>query len=111
VITPAREVKSLANHLTHHLSVLLERLGLPSAMIDAEVREMGDIHFTATRSKSVLGTMADYKIQIEAMLGDPETMSPLEMSVSISEMPVGPLGYGSPGEVALDLLMKRTPSG
>jgi hypothetical protein len=111
VITPAIEVKSLASHLTHHLSTLLERLGAPPEEIAAEVREMADVHFSTTHSKSVLGSMNDYAFQVEMMIRESADINPLGMAVALSNMPVGPLKYGFPGEVTLDLLKSRYPAG
>jgi hypothetical protein len=111
VVTPAREVKSLASHLTRQLSALLEQLGVPTRAIDAELREMADAHISTTNSKSVLSTMIDYKLQMEAMILESGYVSPLEMSVNLSDVLVGPLNYRCPGEVALDLLRKYSPAG
>jgi hypothetical protein len=106
VITPAKEVRSMANHLTIHLSALLENLGAQPAWIDAEMRKMAGARFTTTNSRSVLGTMNDYRMQIEARVFEAEDVSPLELALALSMGPVGPLQYRHPGEVALDLLKK-----
>jgi hypothetical protein len=111
VITPAREVKSLASHLPRHLSALLEHLGASPRSIDAEVREMAEAHIAATRSKSILATMNDYKFQIEDMLHISGYISPLEMAINLSNTPVGILNYQFPGKVALDLLKKYSSAG
>ena len=70
---------------------------------------MADTHIATTRSKSVLGTMNDYKFQIEAMIHESGGISLLEMSINLSKIPVGPLKYRFPGEVALDLLKNNHP--
>jgi hypothetical protein len=70
VVTPAKETRLLASHLVQHLSVLLDSLkGIPE-WIDTEVRQMGDVCYAATKSRSVLGTMNDYKYQIESLLAE-----------------------------------------
>ena len=51
VVTPAREIKSLPNHLTRHLSALLERLDAPPGWIEAEVREMTDARIAKLQQK------------------------------------------------------------
>jgi hypothetical protein len=104
VITPAKDVRSLANHLTEHLAILLKHIDAQPKWIDAEIREMANISFATTHSRSVLGTMNDYKIQIAFMLEESEDMSPLEIAMNLVECPVGPLEYRSPGVVALGLL-------
>ncbi|MBI3494083.1 MAG: hypothetical protein HY047_20240 [Acidobacteria bacterium] len=45
---------------------MLTALQIPAEVIAAEVREMRDVTFTTTASRSVLGTMNDYAIFIEA---------------------------------------------
>jgi hypothetical protein len=104
VITPARQIRSLESHLTQHLSALLAYLNVPQAWIDAEVREMAAVSFAATHSRSVLGTMNDYKYQIESMIWGNHSISPLEMAIQLSVCPVGPLQYRSPDKVSFELL-------
>jgi hypothetical protein len=107
VVTPAREVRALASHLTQGLSVLLEHLGAPPTWIDWEVREMAEARFAPTRSRGVLATMNNYKIQIEGRFHEWGSVYPLEMSLDLSQCPAGPLQYRLPVEVALDLLRQR----
>jgi hypothetical protein len=104
VITPAKQTRSLATHLVLHLSVLLDSLMSKPEWIDAETRQMVDVHYAATKSRSMLGTMNDYKLQIEALLAESLKVSELEIALRLSECPVGPLQYRRPGKVTLDLL-------
>ena len=71
---------------------------------------MAETHFTATRSRSVLGTMNDYKIQIEAGFDQTGGVNPLDMALRLSQCPVGPLQYRVPGEISLELLKERCKS-
>jgi hypothetical protein len=107
VVTSAREARLLAGHLTQGLAALLDRLGVSQEWIQAEVREMAEVHIAPTRSRSVLGTMTVYKYQMEGMLEEPGEMNPLEISLALSEILAGPLQYRQPREVALDLLKQR----
>ena len=111
VVTPAREIKSLPNHLIHHLSALLERLDAPPQWIEAEVREMTDARIAKTHSKSVLGTMNDYDFQIEVMIQRSGIVDPLEMAINLSVCPIGPLQYQNPHEVSFELLKRRYSAG
>jgi hypothetical protein len=104
VVTPAKETRLLASHLTQHLSVLLERLNAKPEWIDAEVRQMVDVRYAATKSRSVLGTMNDYKFQIETLLAESLEVSEIAIALHLSVCPVGPLQYKSPDIVTLDLL-------
>lgn len=104
VVTPAKETRLLANHLARHLSSLLGSLNAKPEWINAELHQMVDIHFSATKSRSVLGTMNDYKLQIEALLSESLEVSEIEIALHLSICPVGPLQYRSPDKVTLDLL-------
>jgi hypothetical protein len=104
VITPAKEVRSVANRLTLQLKEVLQSLGAEPNWIEAEMHEMETVTYSTTHSKSVLGTMNDYQNQIEAIFENLEEMSPLEMAIHLSATPVGPLQYQSPEKVAIDLL-------
>ena len=107
MVTPAKETRLLASHLTRYLSVLLDRLNAKPEWIDAEIRQMGDVRYAATKSRSVLATMNDYKFQIEALLAKSLEVSEIEIALHLSVCPVGPLQYRNPGEVTLDLLKTR----
>jgi hypothetical protein len=107
VITPAKDARSMAGHLSRHLSALLHRLKVPSYWIDAEIREMADANFAKTRSRSVLGTMNEYKLQIEASLYMTRTLDLIELENYMNEVIAGPLNYRQPDEVALELLHRR----
>lgn len=104
VITPAKETRMLASHLVQHLSVLLDSLDAKPEWIDAEIRHMLDVRYTATMSRSVLGTMNDYKFQIGTLLAETLKVSEIEIALNLSVCPVGPLQYRSPDQVTLDLL-------
>ena len=108
VITPAQDMHSLANHLVVHLPILLERLAIPPLMIDAEIDEMAMCYYGPTQSRSVLGTMNDYRAQMVALMRDQSTpMTPLEWSLNLNETPIGPLHDLQPGEVVQELFTQR----
>lgn len=107
VITPAKDIRSLVDHLARQLAIVLQHLGAQPKWIDAEIREMANVCIAPTRSRSVLGTMNDYKIQIEAMIQGSEDIGPLEIALKLSRCPVGPLEYRSPDKVTIDLLKSR----
>ncbi len=72
--------------------------------IDAEIRQMIDVRYAATKSRSMLGTMNDYKFQIETLMAESLDVSGIEIALHLSVCPVGPLQYRSPDQVTLDLL-------
>ncbi len=65
---------------------------------------MADVHFAATNSRSMLGTMNDYKFQIEGLIEESMDVSEIAIALHLSDCPVGPLQYRSPEKVTLDLL-------
>ncbi len=107
VVTPAKEARFLVSHLSIHLSVLLERLHARPGWIAEEILQMTDVHYTVTNSRSVLGTMNDYKAQIGAILSCGNVESEIEISLLLSECPAGPLKYNSPDLVTIDLLRRQ----
>ena len=85
---------------------MLTTLQIPAEVIAAELREMRDVTFTPTASRSVLGTMNDYAIYVEAVFRDDVTVSLHALSVNLADTPVGPLGYDQPRDVVRRLLAK-----
>lgn len=107
VVTPAKETRLLASHLVHHLSILLDRLKVKPEWIVAEIRLMIDVRYTATKSRSVIGTMNDYKFQIEELLSISPKLNEIEIALHLCDCPAGPLKYKTPEKVTLELLQNR----
>lgn len=111
VVTPAREARLLARHLREGLAALLESLCMPSAWIESELSEMVEVRISTTHSRSILATMNDFKYQIMGGYFDDGWIDPLEVEGRLSECPIGPFQWRTPGEVAADLLKARYESG
>ena len=107
VVVPARSLSTLPSRFAEGLATVLTTLDVSPEVIAAELREMRDVTFTTTASRSVLGTMNDYAIYIEAVFRDDVTVSLHTLSVKLADTPVGPLGYDQPREVVRRLLGKR----
>jgi hypothetical protein len=107
VITPAKEARLLANHLMNGLSDLLTAMRIPQEWIQAEIAEMFDYRISTSRSRSVLGTMNDFKFQIENYtdLWSDNIMTAL--TLTLSKVPIGPSTYFFPDKTAFELLQKR----
>ena len=106
VVVPARGLSTLPVRFAEGLAAVLTTLQIPASVIAAELREMRDVTFTTTASRSVLGTMNDYAIYIEAVFRDDVTVSLHTLSVKLADTPVGPLGYDQPRDVVRRLLRK-----
>jgi hypothetical protein len=111
VVTPAKETRSLAVHLSSHLSPLLRRLRAEPEWIEAEIHQMKEVIYAKTRNRSILGTMSEFKIQIEAILEDVADMDSLEIALTLCDVLMGPPPYRYPKEVAIDLLREKYGTG
>jgi hypothetical protein len=107
VITPARKIKSLGTLLANELPIVLKYLNVPDANIEAEVNEMEEAHIAATRNRSVLGTMNDYLVQIEARISPTGEIDMRQTELELTKCISSAINYQEPGEVALSLLRKR----
>ncbi len=106
VVVPARRLSRLSSRFAEGLATVLTTLDISPEVITAELREMRDVTFTTTASRSVLGTMNDYAIYIEAVFRDDVTVSLNPLSVKLADTPFGPLGYDQPRDVVRRLLAK-----
>jgi hypothetical protein len=106
VVIAARDLSTLPRRFAEGLSDMMATLQIPAELIAAEQREIRDVTFTTTASRSVLGTMNDYAIYIEAVFRDDVTVSLHTLSVKLADTPVGPLGYDQPRDVVRRLLEK-----
>lgn len=111
VITPSREIRSVASHLRDYLSILLEYLNVKPEWIEAEIRQMASVCYAATNSRSILGTMNDYKFQISAILERTFDLNEAEIAVYLSNTPIGSLQYKFTNEETLELLRRKYQGG
>ena len=64
---PAREFSTLARRIPEAIAEVLRDLGISQAAIARERREMQEVAFAKTASRSVLGTMNDLAFQMETL--------------------------------------------
>lgn len=100
VVIPARDLSTIPARSTAAVAAVLATLRVPADIIAAELREMGEVAFTTTESRSVLGTMNDFANHIEWVLKDHDDVTLHALSVELADTPVGPLGYDRPSDVA-----------
>jgi len=68
---------------------------------------MQEVRFGPTRSRSILGSMNDFVIQVDAEFSrDVEIVYLDGVDLRLSEVPCGPLKYRNPAEVALELITR-----
>ena len=104
VVLPARNLANVATHLATGLERVLEALGVPVTVIQNEMDAMADAQFAPTNNRSLLGTINDFRNQLEWWMEEYPSDDWLSLSLKLAETPVGPLDYRHPAEVTTDLL-------
>ena len=102
IVTPAKNAKSLRSHLVHGLLAVLRDLNIPMDWAQLEINEMNDSHIAKTRSRNILGTMKDYKFNIEYQILDFGRTDPHEISLQLNQIPIGPLDYRYPSDLTIE---------
>lgn len=106
VVIPARDSSRLPLRFAENLADVLTAFQIPAEVITAELREMQNVTFATTASRSVLGTMNDYAIYIEAAFHQEAGVALHTLSVKLADTPVGPLGYDRPRDVVHQQLFR-----
>lgn len=73
VVLPARDVRGLPDRLKAVVASRLQRLGLESAVVEAELRAMHPVIVASTADRSVLGIMVDFAKCARYYLGKDRT--------------------------------------
>ena len=107
VLVPVRTLKTALDRHIPSLHDLLEDLGVPPAIIQAELDQMRERVVAPTQSRSVLASMRDLAQHARWLLGRTPGVSPHQISLELAEVPCGPLAMAFPAEVAIGLLLKR----
>jgi hypothetical protein len=103
VIVPARN-DSFPDEFGPTLLKVLRALGIPDESIAQEVSAAGEVQIARTHSRQVLGTMNDFAFNAQVYLSHAHTHdSVLEACLKLAEMPSKPIGYDSPGRLAISL--------
>jgi hypothetical protein len=96
VIVPAAPVATLFSRFEEALRQVLRALAINESIIDQEIALMKDYAVTKTNSRSVLGTMNDFKSMISFYEYDENPQSLLWLSLHIAEAPCRPISYKNP---------------
>jgi hypothetical protein len=100
VVLPAKDFANLATRLVDGLENVLISLRVPLDVIQRELGEMRDAQFAPTNNRSLLGTLNDFRNQLEWLLAEHPGAGSLDLSLALAEVPVGPLDYRHPASVA-----------
>ena len=110
VVVPVKTLKTALDRHIASLHDLLEDLGVPRPIIQAELDEMRERAVAKTQSRSVLASMRDLALNARWILAEAPRASPLEISRELAQVPCGPLAMAFPAEAAIGLLLKRHPN-
>ena len=111
VLVPARDWSNVIRRFREALSELLSLLGVSKTHLAAELREMEQVRFARTASRSVLGSMIDLAYQTRWMLGARPGMTLGDVALELSRVPCGPIAMQYPRDVATARLAGRTSVG
>ena len=102
-LLPAREISTLTRRIPEAIAAVLLTLGVAASVIDDESAAMSEITYARTANRSVLGTMNDYVIMMEAGTGF-QAEELLSVSMFLNRTPVSPLKYERPDDYARRVL-------
>jgi hypothetical protein len=104
VLLYAKESSTLIPRFLNGVTELLGHLGASKEAINKELEAMAERVFGPTKSRSVLGSMNDFIIQIRASAEYNPDRTLFDHQLTLAEMPCGPMKYAFPGEQTLILL-------
>jgi hypothetical protein len=102
VIVPLKPAKTLPARLPDAAATLLAALGIAAATIEHERAAMSPCYIAPTQNRSVLGSLNELVWQARAYLEHRPMRDLISVTLQLSEMPCGMLGY--------DALDRRTRS-
>ncbi len=102
VVLHAKEAHTLAPRLTLVVGQVLQRLGVPAALIEREQNEMLAFAYSRTQNRRVLGQLNDLMFQLSWYLHDRPDRSFLAHSLHLAETPCGAIN-GFPDKLTVQL--------
>jgi hypothetical protein len=98
VVLAAKDPASLPARLAEAAGVVLARVGVAQGAVERECTEMRAARVARTASRSVLGSMNDLMVNLEAGLRHEPGMSPLDRALWLAATPCRPLENATPGQ-------------
>jgi hypothetical protein len=96
VVMQGRDVARLTKRFPDDLGRVLERLGVPADVIEAEVAASCEVIVAATDSRSVLGCLNDFAWNAQERLRFEAETDLVGLAASLAEMPVVAGDFGLP---------------
>lgn len=100
VVIPLRESRTMVARFRVALRQILQSLAVHSATIEKEIDEGGEVVIASTASRRVLGVMNDLAFQAKWIIDHRSSGDWLQLSLSLGEVPCGPLRFVHPVEAA-----------
>jgi hypothetical protein len=104
VLVPAAPIATLFPRFEEALRQVLRAMAIQESIINREISLMKDYAVTKTNSRSVLGTMNDFKSMISFYEYDENPQSLLWLSLHIAEAPCRPISYTCPIDMVKEIL-------
>jgi hypothetical protein len=104
VIVPAAPVITLFPRFEESLRQVLRAMAIQESIINREISLMKDYAVTKTNSRSILGTMNDFKSMISFYEYDENHQPLLWLSLHIGEAPCRPISYKRPIDMIKEIL-------
>jgi hypothetical protein len=101
VVVPAREGRNVVHRLAEALGPLLESLGLPTDVVNAERRAMESWVIGKTASRRILGSLNDLVFELQVGLADLPDRTLLEQSLWLAQTPLKVIEYGAPDRATM----------
>jgi hypothetical protein len=101
LLVEARESQMLFVRVCDALATVLGLMGIPATKIQREIAQMGSVQVASTASRSVLGTMNDFRFELEATMAMRGGRTLVDWSLALAETPCKPIGYDCPRSVAI----------
>lgn len=99
-VVKAKDLPQFPARLIRAVGWLLHDLGVADEPISRELAEMQIVRFAPTRSRSVLGSMNDFRIAVDAYFrSGREAIDLSELNRRLAHTPCGPLKYQLPEDV------------
>jgi len=107
VVLPARGLsRGLLDELRIGAGAVLGQIGIPADSIKRELEEMGSLVHGKAVNRSVLGSMNDLAVGMEARLAGQTHVALLDLALGLGETLCSPLGYDSPTRVTSRLFQE-----
>lgn len=113
VIMNAAPYVSLSNRIPNAICEVLKLIGVTESNIESELLKMNHVILAKTDDKSILGTMNDYRSQLEYNndVGKLDLSDPIKMSLHLSKIISLALPEGYPLDTTLKRFGQEIPKG